>query len=40
MKTRSYFRAKQWEAGQLKGNLEEIQAIMRAIIKIQRELEL
>lgn len=40
MKARSYFRAKQWEMGQLKGNPEEIQAIMRAIVKIQQELEL
>ena len=38
LKARSYFRAKQWELGQLQGSQEEIQATLRAIIRIQEEL--
>ena len=39
MKARSYFRAKQWEAGQLSHlSPEEIQFMLRAIIRIQEEL--
>lgn len=39
LKARSYFRAKQWEQGQLKGTNEEIQAILKSIVKIQEELK-
>ncbi len=39
MKARSYFRAKQWELGQLHGTEADIQATLRAIIRIQEELE-
>lgn len=38
LKARSYFKAKQWECGQLKGTVDEIQATLRAIVKIQEEL--
>ena len=38
LKARSYFRAKQWELGQLQGDADEIQATLRAIVKIQEEL--
>lgn len=38
IKARSYFRAKQWELGQLKETGEDLQALLRAIIKIQTEL--
>ena len=38
LKARSYFRAKQWELGQLQGDPDEIQATLRAIVKIQEEL--
>lgn len=40
LKARSYFRAKQWEQGQLKGTNEEIQAILKSIVKIQEELKI
>lgn len=40
MKARSYFRAKQWELGQLKETGDELQVLLRAIVKIQNELEL
>ena len=39
MKARSYFRAKQWELGQLHESEDDMQALLRAIIKIQEELE-
>lgn len=38
IKARSYFRAKQWELGQLKETGEELQALLQAIVKIQNEL--
>lgn len=38
MRARSYFRAKQWELGQLHES-EDMQALLRAIVKIQEELE-
>lgn len=38
IKARSYFRAKQWELGQLKETGEELQALLHAIMKIQNEL--
>ena len=38
IKARSYLRAKQWELGQLKETGDELQALLRAIIKIQNEL--
>lgn len=40
MKARSYFRAKQWELGQLHKEPDELQALLRAIVKIQEELEI
>ena len=40
IKARSYFRAKQWELGQLKETEDELQVLLRAIVKIQNELEL
>ena len=39
MKARSYFRAKQWELGQLHESEDDVQALLRAIVKIQEELE-
>lgn len=39
MKARSYFRAKQWELGQLHETPDDLQALLRAIVKIQEELE-
>lgn len=39
MKARSYFRAKQWELGQLHLTPDEEQMLLRAIIRIQEELE-
>lgn len=39
MKARSYFRAKQWELGQLHLTPGEEQMLLRAIIRIQEELE-
>lgn len=39
MKARSYFRAKQWELGQIHESPDEVEALLRAIIKIQEELE-
>jgi radical SAM protein with 4Fe4S-binding SPASM domain len=39
LKARSYFRAKQWELGQLHETPDELQMLLRAIIKIQEELE-
>ncbi|MBQ8237110.1 MAG: 4Fe-4S cluster-binding domain-containing protein [Oscillospiraceae bacterium] len=38
IKARSYFRAKQWELGQLKESGAELQALLQAIVKIQNEL--
>lgn len=38
IKARSYFKAKQWELGQLKESGEELQVLLRAIMKIQSEL--
>ena len=38
LKARSYFRARQWELGLLQGDTIEIQATLRAIVKIQEEL--
>lgn len=38
IKARSYFKAKQWELGQLEENEDEIQATLRSIVKIQEEL--
>lgn len=40
IKARSYFRAKQWEKGQLNLDEEDMQALMHAIVKVQEELEL
>ena len=40
MKARSYFRAEQWKRGQLKGSEDDIQLILRAILKIQNELNI
>lgn len=37
---RSYFRAKQWEYGQLKGTKQEIQAVLSSIVKIQEQLKI
>ena len=39
MKARSFFRAKQWELGQLHLTPTEEQLLLRAIIRIQEELE-
>lgn len=39
MKARSFFRAKQWELNQLHETPEDLQALLRAIVKIQEELE-
>lgn len=39
MKARSFFRAKQWELGHLHMDKQKEQALLRAIIKIQEELE-
>ena len=39
MKARSFFRAKQWESGQLHLTPTEEQLLLRAIIRIQEELE-
>lgn len=39
IKARSYFRAKQWELGQLKETGDELQLLLQAIVKIQNELE-
>lgn len=39
MKARSYFRAKQWEFGQLHETEDDLQTLLRAIIHIQEELE-
>ncbi len=39
MKARSYFRAKQWELGQLNMSPEETDLLLRAIMRIQKELE-
>jgi radical SAM protein with 4Fe4S-binding SPASM domain len=39
LKARSYFRAKQWELGQLHESPDDLQTLLRAIIKIQEELE-
>lgn len=38
IKARSYFKAKQWELGQLKETGEELQSFLHAIVKIQNEL--
>lgn len=38
LKARAYFKALQWEKGQLKGTEEEINATLRSIVKIQEEL--
>lgn len=38
IKARSYFKAKQWELGQLKEGSDNLQTLLRAIIKIQTEL--
>lgn len=40
MKARSYFRAKQWELGQLHLSPDEEQMLLRAIVRIQEELEI
>lgn len=40
MKARSYFKAEQWKRGQLKGNEDDLQLTLRAILKIQQELEI
>ena len=40
MKARSYFRAKQWERGQLDLSDAEIQTLLRAIITIQEKLDI
>lgn len=40
LKARSYFRAKQWELGQLHESGDDLQATLRAIIKIQEELKI
>ncbi len=40
LKARSYFRAKQWEMGQLSGTEDEINAILNAVVKIQEELKI
>lgn len=39
LKARSYFRAKQWELGQLHESADDLQATLRAIIRIQEKLE-
>lgn len=39
IQARSYFRAKQWELGQLKETGDELQLLLQAIVKIQNELE-
>lgn len=39
LKARSYFRAKQWELGQLHMSEDELQLLLKAIVKIQEELE-
>ena len=39
MKARSYFRAKQWELGQLHESPDELQTLLRAIVNIQEKLE-
>lgn len=39
LKARSYFRAKQWACGQLHVSPDEEQALLRAIVKIQEDLE-
>lgn len=38
IKARSYFRARQWELGQLKETGDELQTLLRSIVKIQNEL--
>ena len=38
-KARSYFRAKQWELGQLQASPDDLDVLLRAIVKIQEELE-
>lgn len=40
MKARSYFRAKQYLLGQITDSTDEIQLLLRAIVKIQEELEI
>lgn len=40
IKARSYFRAKQWEYGQLNESAQDQQAILRAIVKIQEGLDI
>ena len=40
LKARTYFKAKQWELGQLKTTKQEEQAIIESIIKIQEKLEI
>lgn len=40
MKSRSYFRAKQWELGQLHLSPDDEQVLLRAIVRIQEELEI
>ena len=40
LKARTYFKAKQWELGQLKTTKQEEQAIIESIIKIQENLEI
>ena len=39
MKARSYFRARQWELEQLHESPDDLQTLLRAIVKIQEELE-
>lgn len=39
MKARSYFRAKQWELGQLDLPSDELQTLLQAIVKIQENLK-
>lgn len=40
MKARSYFRAKQWELGQLQVSDDELPSLLQAIVKIQENLEI
>jgi len=39
MKARAYFKARQWELGQLNETPDDLQALLRAIIRIQEELQ-
>ncbi len=40
LRARSYFRARQWECGQLHGPEGDTQALLRAIVRIQEELKI